>query len=194
MSLNGRIARLEGKAPPKQTENHAIELKLHLFTGEEIAHIETLIATISCSDDYLYKLTSDQLDYLRIVLLVNELDQQESQQASEYRRQMAELSAKPYFTLSLERLVSLFLSIDENVLPDYKDISISEWQRGAILPPQYQLRRSWYRQRKAHIETEMARSKKWRADGLWTISMYRAEMLGWVEAFPLGPGKGPVIA
>ncbi len=177
--MDAKLARLEERAP-KPPETHAIELNLDLFTDEEQSHIETLLQLIDYNDNHLYKLSNNQLEYLDAVVHLNDLGTQSGERASKYRRHMAELSATPHFTLSLVRLVALFLSLDEQRMPDYAESK--EWYKQPH-PEDYQMRRAYYRQRKAWIEEVRDKSRSWRDDGLWGIGMYEDEMLRWVEAY-----------
>jgi hypothetical protein len=175
-SLYSQVRKIvEQVGPPP--EDHTVELTLSLFTEEEQAHIETLLHLIDHTFDHLYKLNDDQLDYLHAVSRMNELDGCESEQASTYRRDMAELSARPHFGLRVERLVEAFLSLDEQRIPDYAEVK-EWWKQRESLPPDYPMRRAWYRQRKAWIEEVRDKSQRTHGDGLWGIGMYRAAEMG----------------
>ncbi len=184
--LNGmekQVQRLEAKAPPIP-EKHMAELNLSLFTDVEQAHIYTLweLMENTFDFDHLHRLTHNQFEYVSLVIHMDEVDQG-SEQAATRHRQMAELSADPHFTQSLDRLVDLFLSIDESRVPDYAEVK--EWyKQRESLPPDYHLRRSWFRERKAWIERELARCEKWRGERLYfNNSRYEAEMRAWVDAY-----------
>jgi hypothetical protein len=181
--LNGRLARAEKKAP-KPPEIHTIGLDLSLFTEEEQTHLSRLFELIenAFDIDHLHRLTHTQFEYMCLALHMHEVDP-ESEQAATRHRKMAELALDPHFSQRFEQLVELFLSLDENRIPDYAEMK-EWWKHPDELPPDYRLRRSWYRQRKAHIEREMARCAAWRGEPLYFNSpTYEAEMRQWVDAY-----------
>src|SRR6266568_6264736 len=156
--MNGRLARAEKKAPKPPEKRETKELDLTPFTDEEVEHIHMVWAIIENDFHRLYRLTDEQFEYVKLVIHMDEVDQA-GEQAAERHRQMAELAAGPHFSQRCEQLVEQFLSLDENLIPDYEEIK-EWWKHTDELPSDYRLRRAWYRQRKAHIESELDRCEK----------------------------------
>ncbi len=152
--MNGRLARAEKKAPKPPEKRETKELDLTPFTDEEVEHIHMVWAIIENDFHRLYRLTDEQFEYVKLVIHMDEVDQAGEQ-----------------------------ASLDENLISDYEEIK-EWWKHRDELPPDYPLRRAWYRQRKAHIEREMARCHAWRGDRLYFNSpTYEAEMRAWVDAY-----------
>ncbi len=179
--MNGRLARAEKKAP-KPPENHETkELDLTPFTDEEVEHIHMVWAIIENDFHRLYRLTDEQFEYVKLVIHMDEVDQA-GEQAAERHRQMAELAAGPHFSQRLEQLVEQFLSIDENLIPDYAEVK-EWWKHTDELPPDYRMRRSWYRQRKEHIERQLVLGVSLAGERMRNLSSYSDEMRAWVDAY-----------
>ena len=180
--MNGRLARAEKKAPKPPEKRDTHPLNLALFSGEEVANIEALWAIIENNFELLCRLNDEQFEYVKLVEQVHEIADNESEQAAKCHRQMAELAAGTHFSQRLEQLVEQFLSIDENLIPDYAEVK-EWWKHTDELPPDYRMRRSWYRQRKEHIERQLVLGVSLSGERMRNIRSYADEIRSWVDAY-----------
>ncbi len=182
--MNGRLERAEKKAP-KPEKRETIPINLALFSADEQADIDMIWAIFENDMRWerLSRLTDAQWEYVKLVSEVHEIADNESEQAQKCHRRMAELASEPHFSQRLEHLVEQFLSIDENRLPDYAEVK-EWWKHRDEIPPDYQMRRSWYRQRKEHIEGQLKLGVSLSGERMRNIgSSYEDEMRAWVDAY-----------